>query len=157
MISGPAIEIVETTALKELDAIREVIEDCRELGVAFSLDDFGAGYSTLAYLRHLPATEIKIDHSFVRHMLEREEDLAIVEAVIGMGRAFGRSLVAEGAETAAHIVRLLALGCDVMQGYALARPMAASEIPRWLREFRPDPAWHEPANNSGEAPPNTRG
>lgn len=140
------IEIVETAALKELDAIREVIEDCTELGIAFSLDDFGAGYSTLTYLRHLPASEIKIDHSFVRHMLEREEDLAIVEAVIGMARAFDRSLVAEGAETVAHIVRLLALGCDVMQGYALARPMAASEIPRWLREFRPDPGWYKPAN-----------
>ncbi len=141
------IEIVETAALKELDAIRKVIEDCKKLGVAFSLDDFGTGYSTLAHLRHLPATEIKIDHTFVRHMLERPEDLAIVEAVIGMGRAFGRSLVAEGAETPAHISHLLTMGCDVIQGYALARPMAAADIPRWVREFRPDPAWVRPTNN----------
>jgi EAL domain-containing protein (putative c-di-GMP-specific phosphodiesterase class I) len=135
------IEIVETAALKELDTIRQVIEDCKKLGVAFSLDDFGTGYSTLAHLRHLPATEIKIDQSFVGHMLASAEDLAIVESVIGLGRAFGRAVVAEGVETPAHIVRLLALGCDVMQGYALARPMAADEIPRWVREFRPDPAW----------------
>ncbi len=145
--SSLMIEIVENSALKDLDAIRHVIEDCKKLGVAFSLDDFGTGYSTLAHLRHLPATEIKIDQSFVRHMLNSPEDLAIVEAVIGMGRAFGRSLVAEGAETPAHITRLLALGCDVIQGYALARPMVAADIPRWVNEFRPDPDWIRPFSN----------
>ena len=142
--AGPGclqIEIVETAALRGMEAIRQAIKDCGELGVTFSLDDFGTGYSTLAHLRHLPATEIKIDQSFVLHMLDRAEDLAMVESVIGLGRAFGRSIVAEGVETAQHIVRLLALGCDVMQGYALARPMAAADIPRWLSEFRPDPAW----------------
>ncbi|MBI5786754.1 MAG: EAL domain-containing protein [Rhodocyclales bacterium] len=135
------IEIVETAALNELDNLRLVIEECRALGVEFSLDDFGTGYSTLAHLRHLPATEIKIDQSFVGHMLVRSEDLAIVDAVIGLAHAFGRSVVAEGAETPAHIGRLLELGCDVMQGYALARPMAADDFLRWAREFRPDPAW----------------
>jgi diguanylate cyclase (GGDEF)-like protein/PAS domain S-box-containing protein len=144
------IEIVETAALKELDAIRQVIEDCRKLGVAFSLDDFGTGYSTLAHLRHLPVTEIKIDQSFVGQMLIRPEDLVIVEAVIGLSRAFDRSVVAEGAETPAHIVRLLELGCDVMQGYALARPMIGDDIPRWVHEFRPDPAWYPPANGVGK-------
>ena len=135
------IEIVETAALNELETMRQVIDECRQLGVAFSLDDFGTGYSTLAHLRHLPATEIKIDHSFVRHMLSRGEDMVMVEAVIGLGRAFGRSVVAEGAETPAHIGRLLALGCDVMQGYALARPMPAEDFLRWAAAFRPDPNW----------------
>jgi diguanylate cyclase (GGDEF)-like protein/PAS domain S-box-containing protein len=144
------IEIVETAALKDLDVIRQMIEECRKLGVAFSLDDFGTGYSTLAHVRHLPVAEIKIDQSFVRQMLARAEDLAIVEAVIRLGRAFGRSLVAEGVETSAHIMRLLALGCDVMQGYALARPMPAGDIPRWVREFRPDPAWRRPAGGVEE-------
>jgi diguanylate cyclase (GGDEF)-like protein/PAS domain S-box-containing protein len=135
------IEIVETAALKELDVLRLVMEDCRKLGVGFALDDFGTGYSTLAHLRHLPATEIKIDQSFVGQMLVRREDFAIVEAVIGLGRAFGREVVAEGAETPAHIASLLVLGCDVIQGYALARPMAADSFLCWVREFRPDPAW----------------
>jgi diguanylate cyclase (GGDEF)-like protein/PAS domain S-box-containing protein len=139
------IEIVETAALKDLDAVRKMIEDCRRLGVAFSLDDFGTGYSTLAHVRHLPVKEIKIDQSFVRQMLTRADDLAIVEVVIRLGRAFGRSLVAEGVETQAHIMRLLDLGCDVMQGYALARPMPASELSPWIRAFRPDPAWLRPA------------
>jgi len=145
------IEIVETAALKDLDAIRRVIEDCRKLGVTFSLDDFGTGYSTLAHLRHLPAAEIKIDQSFVREMLVRAEDLCIVVAVIGLGRAFGRSVVAEGVETSAHIDRLLGLGCDVMQGYALARPMAASDFSRWVNAFRPDPAWRLSAGDSRRA------
>ncbi len=140
------IEIVETAALSELDALRSVIEECRELGVEFSLDDFGTGYSTLAHLRHLPAMEIKVDQSFVGQMLARREDLAIVEAVIGLARAFDRSIVAEGAETPAHINRLLTLGCDVMQGYALARPMAADEFRRWMTEFRVDPSWLDPAD-----------
>ncbi|MGD0640897.1 MAG: EAL domain-containing protein [Roseiarcus sp.] len=145
------IEIVETAALKDLDVVRQMIEDCRKLGVTFSLDDFGTGYSTLAHIRHLPVSEIKIDQSFVRQMLSRSEDLAIVEAVIRLGRAFGRSLVAEGVETPAHIKRLLAMGCDVMQGYALARPMPASDIPRWVREFRPDPAWLRHAGATEES------
>ena len=143
------IEIVETAALNELDSLRRVIEECRELGVTFSLDDFGTGYSTLAHLRHLPATEIKIDQSFVGHMLARGEDLVIVEAVIGLGRAFGRAIVAEGAETPAHIARLLELGCDVIQGYALARPMAADDFLRWTTGFRPDPAWLIPTGSDG--------
>ncbi|MBS1161630.1 MAG: hypothetical protein H6R15_4049 [Proteobacteria bacterium] len=134
------IEIVETAALKDLDTIRQVINDCGRFGVTFSLDDFGTGYSTLAHLRHLPVTEIKIDQSFVRQMLTRSEDLAIVEAVIGMSRAFGRTVVAEGVETPAHIERLLALGCHVMQGYALARPMPAADFLRWFREFAPHSA-----------------
>jgi len=144
------IEIVETAALKDLDGIRHVIEDCRKLGVTFSLDDFGTGYSTLAHLRHLPAEEIKVDQSFVRDMLLRTEDLAIVDAVIGLGRAFGRSVVAEGVETQAHIDRLLTLGCDVMQGYALARPMAAGDFLRWLRDFRLDPVYRLQAGEASE-------
>jgi len=142
------LEIFEVGALKEPDCVRQVMAECRALDIEFSLDDFGIGCATLAPLRHLPATEIKIDQSFVGRMLVHSEDLAIVEAIIGMGRAFNRSVVAEGVETPAHIHRLLALGCDVMQGYALAHPMPADDVSRWLREFRPDPAWQPPTGSS---------
>lgn len=135
------IEIVETAALKEIKAICAVVEECRNLGITFSLDDFGTGYSTLAHLRHLPAEEIKIDQSFVKQMLERAEDRVIVEAVLGLAKAFERGVVAEGVETHAHIAELLKLGCDVMQGYALSRPMAAEDLVHWLRAFAPDQRW----------------
>ncbi|MBU1238054.1 MAG: EAL domain-containing protein [Gammaproteobacteria bacterium] len=138
------IEIVETAALNELEVLRAVIEECRELGVEFSLDDFGTGYSTLAHLRHLPASEIKVDQSFVGNMLASKQDMAIVEAVIGLAEAFDRAIVAEGAETPAHINHLLKLGCDVIQGYGLARPMTAEVFLRWTTEFHSDPAWFEP-------------
>jgi diguanylate cyclase (GGDEF)-like protein/PAS domain S-box-containing protein len=145
------LEIFGGGALKELDCVRQVIEDCQALGIQFSLHDFGTGCTTLAELRLLPATEIKIDQSLVGRMLAQAEDLAIVEAIIGMSRAFNRSVVAEGVETPAQINRLLALGCDVMQGYALAHPMPADDISRWLREFRPDPAWQQTTGGSDGA------
>ena len=148
------IEIVETAALEELEPVRRVIEECRALGVGFALDDFGTGYSSLVYLRHLPAQTIKIDQSFVRNMLTDAQDLAIVEAVIGLSRAFRHGLVGEGAETPAHVVRLLELGCDVQQGYALARPMAADDFARWTYAFEPDPVWLLAA---GALPPGTVG
>jgi len=135
------IEIVERIALGDVGAVRAVVDACHALGVEFALDDFGTGHSSLIHLRHLPAREMKIDQSFVQNMLTNPEDLAIVEAVIGLGRAFHLSVTAEGAETPAHISRLLALGCDVMQGYGLARPMAAEELVAWALGFRPDPAW----------------
>lgn len=135
------LELVETSALKGLETIRRVVDVCARHGVTFSLDDFGTGSSTLAHLRHLPVEEIKIDQSFVSQMLERREDHVLIEAIIGLGRAFGRIVVAEGVETPRQVAHLLELGCDVMQGFALARPMPAAEFSSWARAFRPDPAW----------------
>jgi EAL domain-containing protein (putative c-di-GMP-specific phosphodiesterase class I) len=138
------IEIAETAALKELKAVREVMVACQAFEVGFALDDFGTGYSTLSHLRHLPAQEIKIDQSFVAHMIDRPEDRSIVVAVIGLAKAFDRAVVAVGAETRRHVVDLLAMGCDEVQGYALARPMVAADVPDWLAAFHPDGAWWRP-------------
>lgn len=135
------IELVETGALREVRVVRGVIEQCRELGVDFALDDFGTGYSTLSYLRQLPAREIKIDQSFVRNMLIDKDDQTIVEAVIALGGAFRMQVVAEGAETPEHVRSLLELGCNVMQGYAIARPMPGSEVMDWVNNFRFEPRW----------------
>lgn len=128
------IEIVETRALHELDSLEKTIERCREFKVGFSLDDFGTGYSSLTYLRTLTVDEIKIDRSFVRDMLNDHEDLSIVEAVIGLGKAFGLKVVPEGVESAIHIEHLLALGCELMQGYGIARPMPADAVLPWLEK-----------------------
>jgi len=118
-----------------------VMQACQALGVRFALDDFGTGYSSLAYLKRLPAEQIKIDQSFVRDMLVDEEDLAIVKGVIGLAQAFGREVIAEGVETIAHGTLLLGLGCELAQGYGIARPMPAQELPGWVARWRPDAAW----------------
>ncbi len=139
------LEIVETAALDDIEYVTDVINRCAAFGVSFALDDFGTGYSSLIYFKRLPARTLKIDQSFVRDMLVDPEDLAIIEGIIGLARAFHREVIAEGVETAEHGARLLALGCDTAQGYGIARPMPAGDVPAWTRAFRPDPRWLAPA------------
>lgn len=130
------IEIVESTALDDMYKISTLIAECQALGVHFSLDDFGTGYSSLTYLKRLAVNTLKIDQSFVCNMLEDESDLAIVRGVIGLAQAFGSHTVAEGVETWQHAARLKEIGCEIAQGYAIARPMPAEELSQWIAEFR---------------------
>lgn len=135
------LEVLETAALEDIGHVSSVIRQCSELGVGFALDDFGTGYSSLTYFRRLPARVLKIDQSFVRDMLDDPDDLSIVEGVIGLTRAFQRQVIAEGVETPAHGALLLHLGCDLGQGYGIARPMPPERIPAWVAGFAPDPLW----------------
>ncbi len=135
------LEILETSALDDIAQISQIMRACREIGVHFALDDFGTGYSSLTYLKHLPAELIKIDQSFIRDMLDDADDLAIVNGVIGLASAFHRKVIAEGVETVAHGTLLLSLGCELAQGYGIARPMPAADIPGWVASWRPDAAW----------------
>lgn len=125
------IEVLETVALNDINVVREIIETCREIGVGFALDDFGTGYSSLSYLSSLPVDALKIDQSFVRDMLEDKGDMAIVQGIIALARAFDRQTVAEGIETVEHYKALLDMGCELGQGYGIARPMQADEIRNW--------------------------
>jgi diguanylate cyclase (GGDEF)-like protein/PAS domain S-box-containing protein len=129
------LEIVETNAMEDVTLASHTMRACQSLGVRFAIDDFGTGYSSLTYLRRLPAETLKIDQSFVRDMLDDQEDLAIVQGVIGLAQAFGRQVIAEGVETLAHGQRLLELGCVQLQGYGIARPMPADQLPDWIREW----------------------
>jgi diguanylate cyclase (GGDEF)-like protein/PAS domain S-box-containing protein len=135
------IEILESVALGDINQVNQLIRDCQALGVSFSLDDFGTGYSSLGYLKRLPAETIKIDQSFVRDILDDKDDLALVEAVIGMGRVFNRKIVAEGVETVEHGVLLMRLGCDFAQGYGIAKPMPAEHVLDWAETYVADPVW----------------
>lgn len=135
------LEVLETTALDELDAVADVIRECAAMGIGFALDDFGTGYSSLTYLKRLPAQVLKVDQSFVRDMLDDPEDRAIVEGVLGLARAFGRRAVAEGAETPAHCKLLVQVGCDLAQGYGIARPMPSAQVQAWVASWPPDPGW----------------
>ncbi len=135
------LEVLETAALDDLNQVATLFAECRRLGVSFALDDFGTGYSSLTYFRRLPAELLKIDQSFVRDMLDDPEDLAIVEGVIGLTQAFKRQVIAEGVESVEHGLVLLLLGCDLAQGYGIARPMPARNLPGWIAQFRPDDLW----------------
>ena len=135
------LEILETSAIDDLNKVSQLIEACRKLGIKFSIDDFGTGYSSLTYLKHLPVTQIKIDQSFVQDMLNDADDLAIVAGVFALATAFNLQVIAEGMETIKQGKMLLKLGCDLAQGYGIARPMPAADIPNWVSTWRPDPNW----------------
>ena len=136
------LEVLETAALEDIATTAALFAECRKLGVSFALDDFGTGYSSLTYFRRLPADLLKIDQSFVRDMLDNPDDLAIVEGVIGLTQAFRRAVIAEGVETVEHGLVLLLLGCDMAQGFGIARPMPPEDLPAWIRNFLPDELWN---------------
>ncbi len=137
------LEVLETSALADMAQVSQVIETCLQMGVEFALDDFGTGYSSLTYLKRLRVAMLKIDQSFVRDMLEDPDDLAILQGVIGLAAAFKREVIAEGVETVAHGTALLHLGCALAQGYGIARPMPADQVPAWVASWQPDGAWSE--------------
>ena len=99
----------------------------------FALDDFGTGFSSLSYLKRLPAETIKIDQSFVGGILEDGDDLTLVSAIVALAAAFHRHVVAEGVETPEQCAKLLELGCERAQGFGIARPMPAHEVLGWAR------------------------
>ncbi len=137
------LEVLESAAIDDIEHISRLIEACQRIGVSFALDDFGTGYSSLTYLKRLPVDLIKIDNSFVRDMLGNTEDLSIVEGVIGLTKAFRISVIAEGVETVEQGLALIHLGCSQGQGYGVARPMPASDLPGWVNVWQPDPSWSQ--------------
>lgn len=135
------IEILETSALENVNQASQIIEECKKIGVCFALDDFGTGYSSLTYLKQLPVRTLKIDQSFVRDMLDDRDDLAILEGIIGLAKAFGREVIAEGVETHEHGEKLLMLGCELAQGYGIARPMPPENMFEWSQRWEKDHKW----------------
>ncbi len=133
------LEILESSALEDISVVAKVLHACRAQRVRLALDDFGTGYSSLTYLKHLPAETLKIDQSFVRDMVGDPEDMAIVNGVIGLAKAFGRLVIAEGVETMEQCALLQSLGCHHMQGYGIARPMRALDFPGWIHQWESQP------------------
>jgi diguanylate cyclase (GGDEF)-like protein/PAS domain S-box-containing protein len=129
------IEIPETESLVSEDKATTTIQACQALGLRFALDDFGGGYSSLPYFRQLPVDVLKIDQNFVRDMCDDKADLAIVEGVIKIARGFNREVVAKAIENADQANLLLQLGCQLAQGYAIARPMPADSLQHWLANW----------------------
>lgn len=141
------LEVLESTAIDDLPRAAQVLNECRRLGVHLALDDFGTGYSSLTYFRKLPFDVLKIDQSFVRDMLRDPDDRGIVEGVVRLAAAFDRTVIAEGVETLEHGAALLELGCDLAQGYGIARPMPPEQLLDWAKRWRAEKPWLHIATN----------
>jgi len=131
---GLIVEISERTVMHGPQRLSGLLDQLREIGVQSSLDDFGTGQSSLAFVRSLPVDEVKIDRSFVFAMLENAADEAIAGSTIALGRALGLRVVAEGIEDDATRTALAAAGCDVAQGFLIAKPLPGEDFMSWLQQ-----------------------
>lgn len=130
------IEILENVVLNDINQVKHTIQQLQQsMGVHFSLDDFGTGYSSLSYLKQLPIGTIKIDKSFVRDILDDESDRTIIEAIVMIGKTFKCKLIAEGVENVEQASTLLALGCEQIQGYWIAKPMPSDQVTEWANSY----------------------
>ena len=126
------LEVTESSVMADPPRAVALLHQLRDLGVRLSVDDFGTGYSSLSYLKRLPVHEVKIDRSFVAGLPEQGEDMVIVRAIIDLGHHLGLEVVAEGVEDQETWDLLAAMGCDLVQGWHLARPMPTGELLPWL-------------------------
>ena len=126
------VEITETTLLEQNDVTLANLEALKAAGVCVALDDFGAGHSSLTYLRRFPIDTLKIDRELVSGISEDQHGETILRAIVMLGRDLGLTIVAEGVETAAQLGVLRGMGCDQAQGYLIARPMPLDEATRWI-------------------------
>jgi EAL domain-containing protein (putative c-di-GMP-specific phosphodiesterase class I) len=113
-----------------------ILQSLKALGVRLALDDFGTGYSSMGYLKRFPVDYMKIDRSFVEDLGEGGEDEAIVSGMVGLAHALGLGVIAEGVETESQLTRLREMGCELAQGFHLARPMPGEALPGWLTADR---------------------
>ena len=130
------VEITEGLLLEKADGVVEQLLALGDAGIQVSLDDFGTGYSSLSYLQRFDIDYIKIDQSFVRHLVKESTDLALCKAIIAMAHALDIQVVAEGVETAEHYALLREAGCDYAQGYYLSKPLAAADFEAWWVQSR---------------------
>lgn len=130
------VEVTENALMNSLGAAVRSLNAVRELGVKVSIDDFGSGYSSLAYLRKLPVNTLKVDRAFVQEIAEQANDRAITAAIIAMAHKLGLRVVAEGVEEEVQLAYLRENGCDYIQGYYYSRPLPLTELRGWLAARR---------------------
>ena len=129
------IEITESALVADSRSNFERLENLRSMGIGIAVDDFGTGYSSLSYFRNIPATELKIDRTFVTNMLENAENRKLVETIVSLGKQFDLAVVAEGVECDAQYDMLREMKCDIAQGYYISRPLPPDEFCNWLATF----------------------
>ena len=128
------LEITESAMMEDRDHATKVLNELDDMGFRISIDDYGTGYSSLAYIRQLPIKEIKIDRSFVMDMIEQKDDMMIVHTTVEMSHNLGLEVVAEGVENQEALDELKNMGCDVAQGYYLSRPVPVNDLLQWIDE-----------------------
>jgi EAL domain-containing protein (putative c-di-GMP-specific phosphodiesterase class I) len=128
-----AIEITETAVIADPERAAATLRRLAERGMSVAIDDFGVGYTSLAHLDHLPISELKIDREFISHLTRGADGDAVVRAVVSLGHGLGMTVVAEGVEDDATLSLLAEIGCDIAQGYGIARPAPADAFEAWLR------------------------
>jgi EAL domain-containing protein (putative c-di-GMP-specific phosphodiesterase class I) len=126
------LEVTESILMEDRERAVNVLVRLRDLGVGIAIDDYGTGYSSLAYLATLPVTELKLDRSFVAAMTGSDRAQSIVTSTLQLAHALGLVLVAEGAEDQATVDALALMGCDLVQGYHLSRPLPPGQLWTWL-------------------------
>lgn len=129
------LEVTETTIMRDLDSTRFVLRKLSEMGVLLAIDDFGSGYSSLKYIKELPVSYLKIDGGFVKNLKRGSGDIMIVDAVCKLGHSFGLNVIAEGIETEESLRIATELGCDLLQGYYLSRPVDSSQFRKILKQY----------------------
>ena len=129
------LELTETVLLEDLTIAQPVLNDLSAYGVGIHIDDFGTGYSSLSYLAQLPVQTLKIDQSFIAKLSDSDTTTRVVEAIIALGKAMGLEVVAEGVETDQQYAILRRLGCDIAQGYFIAKPMPADQLLIWCNGY----------------------
>ncbi len=125
------LELTETVLLEDLTIAQPMLNDLAAYGVGIHIDDFGTGYSSLSYLAQLPVQTLKIDQAFIARLTDPDANTKVVEAIVAMGKAMGLEVVAEGVETDQQYAIVRRLGCDLAQGYFIARPMPAAQLQAW--------------------------
>ena len=132
-------ELQETSKLEDIKHIALLMQQCARMGIKFTLDDYGKGYSSLNYLKQLPIKSMKMDQSFIKDMLFDPGDFAIIKGILGLAHAFRREAVAKGVENQEYCALLMRLGCDVMQGFHISRPLQSTALVEWLKDWQVNP------------------
>ena len=135
------LELLESSVIEDFARVAQCIEACLRAGVGVALDDFGAGHSALAWLSRLPASALKLDRAFIAGLPHSAADMAIVRHLVALAKELGLAVVAEGVESRRQGECLIALGCELGQGFAIAPPMPSADVVPWLRGYEAAPLW----------------
>ena len=146
------LELTESMLVSGVDQVIEKMFTLKSCGIAFSLDDFGTGFSSLAYLKLLPLDQLKIDQAFVRDVASNPNDAAIAQTIIGLAKALGLGVIAEGVETPVQRDFLASAGCHTYQGYFFSRPLPIAGFEAFVQK-RPQPLAHLTLGPAGAVPP----